>query len=143
MSDSELDDAQLCRDGLDGSELESLEFCFEAPASLAHALVPASTSAIGPASCVCLKLPRCVCGRESGCPWIPWSQGRQEEVGRLWKESWELEEQDVQLPRPLSATESREVWSGVSSSVELDDVKAETLFRELRAIEQELVLGWL
>lgn len=51
---------------------------------------------------------------------MPWSQGRQEEVGRLWKESWELEEQDVQLPRPLSATESREVWSGVSSSVEVE-----------------------
>lgn len=56
---------------------------------------------------------------------MPWSQGRQEEAGRLWKESWELEEHDVQLPRPLSATESREVWSGVSSSVEAEEVKVD------------------
>lgn len=74
---------------------------------------------------MCLKPPRCVCGRESGWPWMPWSQGRQEETGRLWKESWELEEHEVQLPRPLSATESREVWSGVSSSVEAEEVKVE------------------
>lgn len=54
---------------------------------------------------------------------MPWSQGRQEEVGSIWKDSWELEEQDVQLPRPLSTAKSREVWSGVNSSVERDELK--------------------
>lgn len=69
---------------------------------------------------------------------MPWSQGRQEEVGRLWKESWELEEQDVQLPRPLSATESREVWSWVSSSVEMEEVKVEARIGYPRADEEPL-----
>lgn len=78
-------------------------------------------------------------GRDSGCPWMPWSQGRQEEVGRLWKESWELEEQDVQLPRPLSATESREVWSGVSSSVEVEEVNVEARGTYPRANGKELL----
>lgn len=54
---------------------------------------------------------------------MPWSQGRQEEAERFWKESWELEEHDVQLPRPLSATESEEAWSGVSSSADGEEVK--------------------
>lgn len=54
---------------------------------------------------------------------MPWSQGRQEDADRFWKESWELEEQEVQLPRPLSATESEEAWSGVSSSAEGEEVK--------------------
>lgn len=54
---------------------------------------------------------------------MPWSHGRQDEADRFWKESWELEEHDVQLPRPLSATESEEAWSGVSSSAEGEEVK--------------------
>lgn len=74
---------------------------------------------------------------------MPWSQGRQEEAGRLWKESWELEEQEVQLPRPLSATESWEVWSGVSSSVEREEVKVEAREGNARPATEELVLGWL
>lgn len=139
MSDSELEDAQLCRDR---SELESLECCF-VETLLAQTWLLGSTSAMGPVSCVCLKPPIYVCGRDKGCPWMPWSQGRQDEAGRLWKESWELDEQDVQLPRPLSATESIEVWSGVSSSVEFDEVTVETRDRELLAMDEELVLGWL
>lgn len=67
---------------------------------------------------------------------MPWSQGRHEEAGRLWKESWELEEQDVQLPRPLSATESREAWSWVSSSVEMEGVKVEARVAYPRADEE-------
>lgn len=70
---------------------------------------------------------------------MPWSQGRQEEAGRLWKESWELDEQDVQLPRPLSATESREVWSGVSSSVEAEEVTVEPRGTYPRASGDELL----
>lgn len=87
----------------------------------------------------------CERGRERGCPWVPWSQGRQEEAGKLWKESWELEEQDVQLPRPLSAAPSRErdEGSGFSSSVEREGCTGPTREREPRATQDELVLGWL
>lgn len=70
---------------------------------------------------------------------MPWSQGRQEEVGRLWNESWEFEEQDVQLPRPLSTMESREVWSGVSSSVEVEEEKVEARGTYPRANSEELL----
>lgn len=69
---------------------------------------------------------------------MPWSQGRQEEAWRLWKESWELEEQDVQLPRPLSPTESREVWSGVSSSVDVEEGKVEARATYPLANDEEL-----
>ena len=50
-----------------------------------------------------------------------------------------MEEQDVQLPRPLSATESKEVWSGVSSSVETEEVKVEARVTYPRATDEELV----
>ncbi len=50
-----------------------------------------------------------------------------------------MEEQDVQLPRPLSATESREVWSGVSSSVEVEEVKVEARAMYPRAKDEELL----
>lgn len=49
-----------------------------------------------------------------------------------------MEEQDVQLPRPLSATESREVWSGVSSSAEMEEVKVEPRVTYPRADDEEL-----
>lgn len=60
-------------------------------------------------------------------------------MGRLWNESWELEEHDVQLPRPLSATESIEVWSGVSSSVEVEEVNVEPRGKYPRASGKELL----
>lgn len=55
-----------------------------------------------------------------------------------------MEEHDVQLPRPLSATESEEAWSGVSSSAdgeevkEAKDVKAEPRGAYPRAAGEEL-----
>lgn len=60
-------------------------------------------------------------------------------MGRLWNESWELEEHDVQLPRPLSATESIEVWSGVSSSVEVEEVNVDPRGKYPRASGRELL----
>lgn len=78
----------------------------------------------------CLQAPAgwAGCCRHSGWrwwagPWTPWSHGRQEEAERFWKESWELEEHDVQLPRPLSTTESEEACSAVSSSAEGEEAK--------------------
>lgn len=60
-----------------------------------------------------------------------------------------MDEHDVQLPRPLSATESEEAWSGVSSSAdgeevkEAKEVKAEPRGAYPRAAGEELLLGWL